>query len=244
MQHGLERRDMDDSTTDSPTPGEGPLARLVNLAAAVVRRVEPLRYEVARADAEREAIYRLRHRVVMERGWARPEDLPDGIERDGWDDGAVHVGGWNGDELVACARLVFPSPDRRLPVEAVFDLTLEGVERVVHVDRLIVARGVSEHGHRALMGLVAFCWLETHARGRDVWTGIDSRLTIRLYRAIGFEVEVIGPGRRYWNEERFPVRFDTAAAAEAIAVPWGRVANPPSSDCADRPTRVCSSTHS
>lgn len=209
-----------------PTPTD-PIARLAAVAEALVRGSAPARFAVARTEDERAAIFRLRHRVVMERGWARPEELPDGVERDRWDSEALHVGGFLDGELVACARLVLPRAGHRLPVEEVFDLTVAPFGRVVHVDRLVVARRVTDPGHRVLMGLMARCWLEAHARDCHVWTGIDSRLTTRLYRAIGFEVEILGPSQRYWSEERFPVRFDTVAAAEVIAAVWDRALDQP-----------------
>lgn len=199
-----------------------PFDRLEGLAQALIRQAAPVSFAFARTEDERAAIYRLRHRVVIERGWARPADLPDGLERDEWDEGALHVGGLMGGELIACGRLVFPAPSRRLPVEEVFDLTVQPAGAVVQVDRLVVSRAVSDRGHRVLMGLVATCWLEAHARGFHVWAGIQSRLITRLYRAIGFEVEIIGPGRRYWSEERFPARLDTAATADSVASAWLR----------------------
>ena len=51
---------------------------------------------------------------MIERGWARPEALPDGIERDDWDEEAVLVAGSVDGETVACARLVLPRPGLRL----------------------------------------------------------------------------------------------------------------------------------
>ena len=206
-----------------------PVDRLEELARALLRQASSVQFAIARTEEERAAIYRLRHSVVIERGWARPEELPDGLERDEWDDGALHVAGSIAGDLIACGRLVFPAPGRPLPVEAVFDLTVEPVGQVVEFDRLVVSRAVGDRGHRVFMGLVAACWLEAHARGFHVWAGIQSRLITRLYRSLGFEVEVLGPGRRYWSEERFPVRLDAAATAGSIASVWQRALGNPDS---------------
>lgn len=215
------------ATRREPSAGADPIDRLAAVAETLVRTSAPASFAVARTDDAVAAILRLRHRVVIERRWARPEELPDGIERDRWDGGALHIGGFLTGELVACARLVLPRPGHTLPVEEVFDLTVAPAGKVVQVDRLVVARCVTDPGHRILLGLTAFCWLEAHAHGCHVWTGIDSRLTTRLYRSIGFEVELLGPGRHYWSEERFPVRFDTIAAADAIAAVWDRALDTP-----------------
>jgi N-acyl-L-homoserine lactone synthetase len=210
-----------------PPAGLDGLERLESVAEALVRQSAPARFSVARTEEERTAIFRLRHRVVMERKWACPDEFPEGIERDHWDDGALHVGGTIDGELIACARLVLPRPGYRLPVEAVFDLTVAPAGKAIQVDRVVVAREIADPGHLVLIGLAARCWLEAHARGCHVFAGINSRMMTRLYRTIGLDVEVLGPGRHYWGEERFPVRVDTAAAAEAISAIWERALGVP-----------------
>jgi hypothetical protein len=45
--------------------------------------------------------------------------------------------------------------------------------------------------------------------------GIESAGMIRLYRRLGFEATIIGPAQRYWDEERYPVRFDPVDAVTA-----------------------------
>src|SRR3990170_2028423 len=54
------------------------LARTDALAAQLIARAAPLMFSVAQSPAEREAVYRLRYSIVVEKGWARPEDFPDG----------------------------------------------------------------------------------------------------------------------------------------------------------------------
>lgn len=50
------------------------------LAADILRRAG-YRFTLATDPASREAAYRLRYEAVIHEGWARPEDLPDGLER-------------------------------------------------------------------------------------------------------------------------------------------------------------------
>ena len=53
--------------------------------------MSPFDYRVAADDSERALAYRLRGRTVLDRGWARPEDLPDRQEHDEYDSSAVQV---------------------------------------------------------------------------------------------------------------------------------------------------------
>lgn len=45
---------------------------------------------------DRSTAYRIRALASVSAGWARPGDFPDGMERDEFDDVAVHVLGWDG----------------------------------------------------------------------------------------------------------------------------------------------------
>ncbi|HEY7036857.1 MAG TPA: hypothetical protein VH482_36350 [Thermomicrobiales bacterium] len=213
---------------DPPSTAERePLAQLDELARLAIARVAPVRYGVAGSTAAREAVFRLRHRAVVERGWAAPDDLPDGLERDADDERAVLIGGWRGEELVAAARLIFPVPGRRLPVEAVFDLVVEPCGQIVHVDRVTVARAHSDPGSRVLLGLIGRCWLEMRERGFRLGAGIESPGVIRLFRLVGLDVTVLGPARRYWDEDRYPIRFDPTTAMTTIRSRRAPVASGP-----------------
>ena len=88
-------------------------------------RLNPtIRFTTAQSPEEREAVYRVRYAEVIQNGWARPEDLPEGIERDEYDDEALHMLGWEDKRMVIIGRLVFPSPNRPLPTEATFNLAI------------------------------------------------------------------------------------------------------------------------
>jgi N-acyl-L-homoserine lactone synthetase len=193
------------------------LERFDELARRILARTAPVRYRTATSAAERAAIFRLRYQAVIDRGWARPDDLPDGLERDEDDDRALLVGGWDGKTLVAAARLIFPASGIRLPVERVFGVEVAPRDRVAHVDRITVARARSDAGSRLLVGLIAATWLEMRAHGAHVWVGIDSPGTLRLYRRIGFAMTILGPPRRYWDEDRYPVRFDPATDPSTLS---------------------------
>ncbi len=183
------------------------------LAAKLLIAVAPVHFAVATSDAEREAIFRLRYDAVVRRGWADPAAFPEGLERDAYDDVAVLLGGWEGERLVATGRIVFPAPGLRLPTEAAFDMTIQPAGAVANVDRMVVAADRSSAEHRILLGLLGALWLEVRQRGIHVWIGINSQAMIRLYRRLGFTLEVLGPPRLHWGEERYPVRFDGRSGA-------------------------------
>jgi N-acyl-L-homoserine lactone synthetase len=197
------------------------LERLDALCALTLERAAPLRFAEARDSVALEATYRLRYRAVIDQSWGRPEEYPGGMERDEYDDVALHVAGWDGDQLVATARLVFPAPGLALPTEAAFDLVVEPRGEVVDLGRLVVARAYRGASHRMLLAILARSWLSIRERGLFRYCAIDSRAMIRLYRRLGFEVVELGEARIYWGEERLPVLFDVAASEPALTARFG-----------------------
>ena len=189
-------------------PGVGALDALAErlLAAAPHLRVAPVA-----SGPEREALFRLRRRHVVERGWARPEDLTGGLERDRYDEDAVHVAAYDADVLVGTVRLVLPSPGCRLPVEADFGLDVEPRGAVVEAGRLVVADAYrGDPAHRAWGALFGRAWLETRAAGYRVLAGAASPGMVARLRALGLPFEILGPTRRHWNQDHHPVRLDPA----------------------------------
>jgi N-acyl-L-homoserine lactone synthetase len=167
----------------------------------------PQRLATAASDAERDAVFRLRYRTVVEMGWARPEELPDGIERNDDDDGAIHVIAWNGDDLAGAARIVLPCEGKTLPLVREFGVQVNPED--VEVGRTIIVPHLRGDAHHALVvALYAQCWLEMRSRGfTELVSAVPPRL-VEVYRALGFNVIELGPAQEHWGEPRFPVRFD------------------------------------
>lgn len=143
-----------------------------------------------------------------------PARAADTLDQDEYDQIALHVAGWRGRELVATGRLVFPEPDRSLPMEAGFDLHLSERESLVEVGRVVVAPAVSDSSHRVLLALLGELWL--HARGRHLWVGANTAAVIRLYRSLGARPEVLGKERLYHGERRYPVQWNMEQFAPAF----------------------------
>ncbi|MCS6786977.1 MAG: PEP-CTERM/exosortase system-associated acyltransferase [Thiobacillaceae bacterium] len=82
-------------------------------------------FEIVHADTEslRQEVYRLRYQVyVLEAGFERPEDFPDGLERDAFDARADHylLRHRATGLYAATARMILPDPDdpmRPYPIE-------------------------------------------------------------------------------------------------------------------------------
>jgi hypothetical protein len=197
----------DDDTTPG-APGPRWLAAADDLTRFLFERAHPVCFGIARTADELEAAFRLRYRVVVEEGWRPAEAMPDGLERDAYDDEhAAQVVGWDGAEAVATARVVYPVPGRPLPTEAAFGITAEPAGRVADAGRLIVAPGHRDPEHRVLGGLAAGIWTAMAERGYR-WAAVA--MTERMAgfcRMLGFDVDVLGATRPYWGADRFPARL-------------------------------------
>src|SRR5688500_10687208 len=73
---------------------EDGLVRLDQVAESILRKAAPIEFGPALARSEREAVFRLRYQAVIDRGWGRPEDFPNGQEHESADERAVLIGGW------------------------------------------------------------------------------------------------------------------------------------------------------
>ena len=176
-----------------------------------------LRFAAAETPQEREAVYRARYAEVVRRGWAAPEDMPDGIERDEYDDDALHIVGWDGDVMMIIGRLVFPSPDRPLPTEAAYDLVIEPRQQVVDSGRAI--RLQPDHGdsqHAMFLGLMSYAWQAMRERGYQHICGVMATSIFEMYKRMGIHWEVLGEPRSYWGEMRLPCKFDQVKTVESF----------------------------
>jgi N-acyl-L-homoserine lactone synthetase len=206
---------MSPDTSSSPADATGAgAAALDRLAERLLAAAAPLRVDVARDARELEAVFRLRYEHVVAEGWARADELPEGLERDAFDGDATQIAAWDGEALVGTLRLVLPSEGRRLPVEEAFGVVLEPRGRVVDVGRLLIAeRHRGEPAHRAWGALFARCWLEARAAGFTVLGGTATAGLVERFRALGLAFEILGPAQAYWGEERHPVRLDPDAGS-------------------------------
>jgi N-acyl-L-homoserine lactone synthetase len=206
---------------DFSEPLEDELLIVDKLSQGFIESVDTLRFDIAHDDLQREAVYRLRYQVVIDRGWLRPEDLPDGMEHDHYDEKAIFIVGWDGINLAATSRLVLPQPGMKLPTEEGFNILVEPIGRVADMGRQIVAREYSSIKHKVFAALLAKTWLEMRTRSYSLVCGDFSPAMMRLYRIMGFDVKQLGPFQQYWGEERAPIIVNIASSVSALLDRWG-----------------------
>ena len=180
----------------------------VGVLDALVERVlgtYPYLFTVASTPAEREIAFRIRYDTVMRWGWAPPPGMPEGQERDRYDDAAVQVVGWDGPTPISTGRLVLPP--NPLPTQEECRITVPPAGEVVDVGRMCVVSHYQSHRHAAFIALLSRLYLEMRARGFAVACGVMSPRTRRLMRQLGLRLEELGEDRPYWGEPRAPVRF-------------------------------------
>ena len=187
----------------------------VPLDALVTRMLSrsPFDYRVAADDAERGVAYRLRGSAVVDRGWCRADDLPDGMERDKYDERAIQVIGWDGDVPMSTGRVVLPPG---LPTEEACGIAVEPRGEVVDVGRMCVARSHQSLEHAAFIGLMCRLYLVMREHGFRTACGMMSRPARVLVGHLGLRLEVLGPERTYWNESRAPVRFSLMSGIRSL----------------------------
>jgi len=195
------------------------------IATRFIALAEPIHFRVAQSPGDREAGYRLRYEVAIAQGWARPEKFNHGLELDDYDTEAVHILGWDGNKVVATARLFFPTFGRQLPTEAEFDLKIEPQYQVVDGGRAIIDRAYSDARHRIFAGLLGFTWFEMQAQGFCYLCGAAVPAMIRLCRGLGYQISVLGPVRQYWGEQRYPIRFDVPESIPLLQKRWEHIIN-------------------
>lgn len=191
---------------------------------------EGTQFRSAQTPAELEAVYRLRYQTVIEKGWAEPEDYPDGMERDKYDDNyTLQLMALSGESLVGTGRVVLPAPDRSLPAEDFFGIVIEPHKQVTDMGRVAVNLAYQSAQHQIFLGLVGMSWLTTREQGLFDMCGVVSSAMFRLYRMVGFEVTMLAPFQPYWGEERAPFQLDRERSAESFRTRtdlfWKRLAS-------------------
>ena len=195
------------------------LRELERVALEVTRSIAPLRIGVTFDPDDLDAMFRLRGAEIVERGWAPPEALPSGRDRDEYDDNAVQIAIWHVVDVIGVCRLLLPSPHRLLPIERDFDLRLDRYGGVVQWSRLVLAPAYrGDPQHRLAMACFAALWLETNRRRFDACAGVIAQPMLDLYRGIGMEFEVLAAPRVVEGELRYPALSSAATVRSALRV--------------------------
>ena len=198
--------------------------RLRKLAGELVRRAAPVVFTRAETAEQKSRIYAQRYRVVEDRGWGDRSLYKDGQEHDAYDDDAIQIQGVFGERLVASARIVFPHPDRLLPIERTHHvsltdaLSLDETEQCVEVGRTIVMGDDSRLPRNFLFaGLIASAIDQLLNTSPSRVVAVANRSMLRLYRRMGIEASVLGPPAASCGDTRLPVAINLRHSADAIA---------------------------
>jgi hypothetical protein len=177
--------------------------------------VTALTFGIAELDKERRAVFRLRYDVALERGWADEAALPEGIEREEHDEGAVFVVARSDGEIVGALRLIVDGGTvARLLTEHGLDQVFAAGE-TVFIGRFLVARPYRARARETVVGLggeaVRFM------RGRAVRAiSFAAENSIRFCQYHGFPLKIAGPPRPVDHAFRSPVVFDAEVWAAFV----------------------------
>ncbi len=193
---------------------------LDSLAKRTLDALMPLSFSVARTPVEIDTVLRMRYECVIEMGWAKPDDYPDGRERDEYDDGATFIVGRDREAIIAIARVVSPVPGELLPAEREFQMEVAPPGRPVEIGRVVVpAQYRGGRSHLILAGLFARSWLVAHELGYDRIVSMAAPAVIDLYRGLGLTVSVLTAPKLSWGEERSLIEI---SATESNVQPLAR----------------------
>jgi len=186
------------------------------LAQRMLRAARPVHFDIARSARELDAVYRLRFRTIVERGWACREQFQSGIEKDEYDDTAVQIVALQAGAVVGATRIVLPSPGCRLPTEEAFSFNVNLHNRVADVARACRDSRYHDPHQRVFLGLLSKAWIEIRARGFTNVLGVMEARMMRLYQGMGFRVTALAASRLYWGVERSPVLICPREATPGI----------------------------
>lgn len=176
---------------------------LDELAKRALDALAPLSFLEARTPLEIDAVLRMRYECVTEMGWAKPEEYPDGRERDEHDEGAMFIIGREAGEFIASARIIPPVPGELLPAEREFQVRINPPGRWVQAGRVVVPRRFrTGRSHLILAGLLARSWLVARELGYNRLMSTAEATLIDLYRGLGLTITLLAPPKLSWGEER------------------------------------------
>ena len=165
-----------------------------------------LRFGRAASAEERREVFALRAAAVIEAGWAEPDDLPEGLERDELDARATHLVAVSGGHVVGTLRVAWDRDDveAQLRLHEV-DLPVEGT---MILGRLVVHRPWRPRSREVTVGL--YGELVRLALEVGVRRGVSfvTESAIRWYRLGGIPLKVVGPPREVTGAPRSPAVFD------------------------------------
>lgn len=173
---------------------------------------------------EMEAIFRLRYQVYcIEKGYL-PNNYPDGIEKDEYDDYSTHFvaidGQYYKNKIVGYFRAILKRPDFILPIEKHFNLftiTPDPAKTVEH-SRLIVSKEYRDVRHQIMLSLVKAAYLYNKSQGIEFCYAAVEWPLYKFLRRLGLPYEMAGRENFYMGAVIVPTIVLMSSAEEDIPV--------------------------
>ena len=177
-----------------------------------------IRFAPVQSPEDKEKVFKARYDEMIRRGWATQSDLPQGFERDVYDDEALHIAAWFEGRMLMIGRLVFPSTERPLPTEAAYDLKIEPYQQVVDAGRGIrLEASDKDIRHTLFFGLMSYAWQQVRARGYRQVCFTTAPPILKLYETMGIHVQVLGEPRLYAGQLRYPCKYDLLKTVQSFS---------------------------
>lgn len=162
--------------------------------------------QVADSDAAKRACYALRADVyVHEKQWIPVQAAPENLEVDAHDRDAVHLLATDlAGNPAGTFRLLFPTPERALPIEAMFGVVPPAAEVACELSRLIVRREYRSSSHVVMLGLCRAIFEQCVIRGIKEMYAVLERPLLDGLRLLGFPFMQIGDEREIFGGVTMP----------------------------------------
>lgn len=171
----------------------GPIARLQ----LSKRKVPMVTFKKVQTNDEKIATYKLRFDVYcIERCYLNPNDYPDQLEYDQWDEHSAHFVAIDGTQVIGTTRLILDSPIG-FPLENHFNLKITRSPRKTYaeVSRLIAKPTQLRANIQVANGLYRAMLDHSLDAGITDWLMILDNRLLAMYRRIGFVFDQLGSSR-------------------------------------------------
>jgi N-acyl-L-homoserine lactone synthetase len=160
-----------------------------------------LYFKTAESDLDYEKCFRLRCQVYCnEKRWLSPENFPDGLEKDEYDDKAVHVMALDEDfNLVGIMRIIRECDHKRLPYLGHPGLKGKRYEaqNLAELSRLVIT--AERNRHLVLKGLFRLVYLTSRRIGVDNWVFVSEPSLIRFGARYNYYFDPICTPAKYYG---------------------------------------------